>query len=83
MTNALEEILSSLLTGNEAENKDNIRNLMPQTGNASEKGLKIQRKIDILKSFEPIVSEKNKEFINLFIKALSIAKLIVDMDIKN
>ena len=83
MTNSLEEILSALISGTANENKNNNRTTISEINSASEKGLRIQRKIDILKSFEPIVSDKNKEFINFFIKALSIAKLISDMDVKD
>ena len=83
MTNSLEEILSALISGTATENKNNNQTTITEINSANEKGLRIQRKIDILKSFEPIVSDKNKEFINFFIKALSIAKLISDMDVKD
>ena len=36
--------------------------------------------IEILKAIEPMNREKNSEHIRFFIKVLSIAKLIIEMD---
>ena len=85
MENSIENILATILssTSNESakktdENKLSISEINPST----EKSMKIQKKIDILNVFLPIVGERNKEHINFFIKALTIAKLISDMDDK-
>ena len=83
MKNSIEEILSTLLLNASAEkDEDDSKPENNEIQQLNEHSKKIQRKIDLLKSFEPAVSDKNKEYINFFIKALTIAKLISDMESK-
>lgn len=85
MNNSLENILSTLLTNSEAEKTSSnpVSNISPtEIKTACENSLRIQSKIDVLRTFLPLVSQKNKEYIDFMIKALTVAKFICDMDTK-
>lgn len=89
MANSLEDILGTLLS--QPKSQDILRQIIPPDKQESdsqsektepdEKVAKIQRKIELLKAVEPLLGEKNKEYINLFIKALTIAKVLSEIEI--
>ncbi len=88
MANSLEDILGTLLS--QPKNQDILRQIIPsdksetesqsENREPNEKVEKIQRKIELLKAVEPLLGEKNKEYINLFIKALTIAKVLSEIE---
>ena len=89
--NSLDSVISTLLSDkNTAKTLENLltnknENATPdkKTSVQNEKSSHIQRKIEILKAIEPMIGEKNSEHIRFFIKVLSIAKLIIEMDWQN
>lgn len=83
MSNSIESAITSLLSDNNTvkkletllkSNNDN-ENTKPN----NEKSKQFQQKIDILKTIEPMISEKNREHISFIIKVLNIAKLLSEI----
>ena len=84
MKNSIEDIISTILSSTSAETMQHSEEntSISEINHSTIKSQKFQKKIDVLKSFLPIVGEQSKEHLNFFIKALTIAKLISDMDEK-
>lgn len=88
MNNSLETVISTLLSDkNTTKTLENILTSShektttdSEIPNHNEKSSLLQRKIEILKTIEPMLGEKNSEHIRFLIKVLSIAKLITEMD---
>lgn len=88
MENSIDTVLNALLSDKNASKAlTEVLNLNKEITDkkfdmqiTNEKSNRIQQKIDILKTVEPILSEKNREHIRFFIKVLTIAKIISEIE---
>ena len=85
MDNSLEKVLSSLLADSNSTKAllgllSSTKEVTNDNVNTKSKSKVLQQKIDILKTIEPIIDEKNRDYIRFFIKALTVAKIISEIE---